>query len=124
MRGKLADAKVGDNELQLGAHGQRGRPDVDRGAAPQLHGAARPAVLLLAVREEAGRQLSMHRCFTSAVQTTRLVATAPYCHYSACMSPLKDIAQLRCKALAAYHGLGAGSACLALASVPCARLQH
>ncbi len=60
MRGELADAKVAHDELQLGGQGQRGRPDVHRSAPPELHGAAGPAVLLLAVCEEAGRQLHMH----------------------------------------------------------------
>ncbi len=57
VRGELAHAKVQQQQLQLGAQRQAAAPDVGRRAAPQLHRAARPAVLLLAVREEAGRQL-------------------------------------------------------------------
>ena len=57
MGGKLADAKVEQQQLELGRHGERGGPDVLRTAAPQLHWAAGPAVLLLPVREEARRQL-------------------------------------------------------------------
>ncbi len=59
VRGKLADAKVAHDELQLGGQGQRGCPNVHCCAAPELHGAAGPAVLLLAVRVEAGWQLRM-----------------------------------------------------------------
>ena len=43
--------------MHLAVQRQAGAPDVVGGLAPQLHGAARPPVLLLAVREEAGRQL-------------------------------------------------------------------
>ncbi len=57
MRGKLADAKVAHDKLQLGGHGQARSPDVPRSAPPQLHRAAGPAVLLLPVGEEARRQL-------------------------------------------------------------------
>lgn len=57
MCGKLADAKVAEDELQLGGRGQAGSPDVLCRATPQLHRAARPAVLLLPVCEETGRQL-------------------------------------------------------------------
>jgi hypothetical protein len=68
VRSKLADAKVAQDELKLGAQWQRGRPDVHCRAAPQLHGATRPAVLLLAVRIEAGRQLHMHMCRSQQAQ--------------------------------------------------------
>ena len=57
MGGKFADAKVQDYEVELLLHRQAGGPDVDCCFAPQLYRAARPAVLLLAVGEEAGRQL-------------------------------------------------------------------
>ena len=57
--GELADAKVEQQELQLGGHGQRGPPDVLGAAPPQLHGPAGPAMLLLAVRKEAGGELRM-----------------------------------------------------------------
>ena len=67
MRGKFADAKVEEQQLQLGGEGQRRLPDVLRAAAPQLHRAARPAVLLLAVCEEAGGEL---RTCTPAVSTS------------------------------------------------------
>ena len=55
--GKLSDAKVEHQELKLGRHGQAGVPDVTGTPAPQLHRAARPAVLLLPEGKEAGRQL-------------------------------------------------------------------
>ena len=57
MRGKFADAKVADNEIQLADHGQTGVPDVHGRFAPQLHWPAGPPVLLLAVRKEASREL-------------------------------------------------------------------
>ena len=55
MGGKLADAEVQHDEIELLLHGQAGGPDVDCCLAPQLHRAARPPVLLLAVGKEAGR---------------------------------------------------------------------
>ena len=61
MRGKLSDAEIAQDELQLGGHGQAGSPDVLCGAPPQLHWAACPAVLLLPVCKEAGRQLQGNR---------------------------------------------------------------
>ena len=55
--GKLPDPKVQDDEVQLFLHGQAGGPDVDRCLAPELHRAAGPTMLLLAVREEARGKL-------------------------------------------------------------------
>ena len=51
---ELADAKVQQQQLQLGGHGQRRLPDVLGATPPQLHRTAGPAMLLLAVRKEAG----------------------------------------------------------------------
>lgn len=45
----------------LAVQRQVGAPDVVGGLPPQLHGAARPPVLLLAVCKEAGRQLQAAR---------------------------------------------------------------
>ena len=57
VRGKLADAKVAHDELQLIWQRQPGVPDVLGAAPPELNRATRPAVLLLPICEEAGRQL-------------------------------------------------------------------
>ena len=61
VRGKLADAKVAQNEVQLVLQRQFGRPDVRRRLPPQLHGTARPPMLLFPVRKETGGQLRTRR---------------------------------------------------------------
>jgi hypothetical protein len=55
--GELADAKVAADEAQLAGKRQARVPDVMGRPPPQLHGATRPPMLLLAVRKEAGWQL-------------------------------------------------------------------
>ena len=76
MRGKFAHAKVEHKQLQLGGEGQAAAPDVARAAPPQLHGAAGPAVLLLAVREEARRQLRACRVGISTTSSREALLTA------------------------------------------------
>ena len=69
VRGKLPHAKVHQQQLQLGAQRQGRAPDIGRRAPPELDGAARPAVLLLAVREEARRQLRVARPASASVKS-------------------------------------------------------
>ena len=57
MRGKLAQAKVAQQQLSLAQGGEGGGKHVPCCALPQLHGASRPAVLLLAVGKETGGKL-------------------------------------------------------------------
>ena len=61
MGGKLADAKVQDDEVQLFLHRKTGGPDVNCRFSPQLDRATRPPVLLLAVGKEASGQLREQR---------------------------------------------------------------
>ena len=57
MGGKLADAEVAEDEVQLAYEGEAASPNVNSCLAPQLYWATCPAVLLLAVGEEASWQL-------------------------------------------------------------------
>ncbi len=80
--GEFADAKVQDDEVQLLLHGQAGSPDVHSCFAPQLHWAAGPPVLLLAVGKEAGRQLheeSIMSCCACLCQLLVLPQSTGFC---------------------------------------------
>ena len=54
---RIADARTSRELHHCPTSSHLGAPDVGAGLAPQLDGAARPAVLLLAVRKEGGGQL-------------------------------------------------------------------
>lgn len=79
--GKLADAKVEHQQLQLGHEGEAGVPDVARAAPPQLHWTARPAVLLLPEGEEAGGEL--RRTHTARSAPLSILGLADYDHRKA-----------------------------------------
>lgn len=63
MSGKLADAEVAENEVELAEEGEAAAPDVHSSLAPQLHRPTRPPMLLLAVRKKTGWKLHSQQAF-------------------------------------------------------------
>ena len=66
MGGKLADAEVAEDEVQLAYEGEAAGPNVNCCLAPKLYWATCPAVLLLAVGKEACWQLHAEQGLTPA----------------------------------------------------------
>ena len=79
MGGKLAQAKIAQDEVQLAHGGQARCPDVASCLAPELYGATSPPVLLLAVCEEARRQLRRYGRTSALMRVQSCCCCCPGC---------------------------------------------